>query len=691
MRETEGGDRGRLASTRIRVCALLALLATLALGGGSARAFPAHRSCSERAPGRAECLAMRLQPSGGATPAARSLAAGPAKERSEPYPGFLTPALLHSAYELPAETSQGAAQTIAVVDAFDDPTAEADLAVYDRHWGLPSCTTENGCFRKVDQKGDTAPLPAPDGEWATEISIDVQMAHAVCQNCKVLLVETDNEDFADLGAGVNAAVKLGATDISNSYGGVEEAGDPALASGDYNHPGVVVTVSSGDCGYIDSACRGKQGTEFPADVPEVVAVGGTSLTQSGTTWQSEAWSEGGSGCSELFSAQLWQSAVANFAATGCGSSRAVADVAAIGDPNTGIDVYDSTPEFAGAETGWGVWGGTSVASPIVAAEFALAGGAHGVAYPAATLYQHAGEASNLYDVSSGTNGRCGTRTICNAAEGFDGPTGLGSPVGLGAFAPSGAPQSSSAPTVSGYAEEGDQLAEHPGAWKGEPTERAVQWERCGPSGSCQAIAGATSGTLVVPAGSAGYTIRARETATNAAGPATALSSALGPVASSAPTITAISPLSAPTGSALTVTGTALDQVSSVTVGGLAASFTDVSPTELSVDVPNGAWKGTVAVSAPHGSATFKKRFVASLAIRSFNPSSGAAGAAVAIKGVGFNGSSQVSFDGAAATVLSASSKKLEVRVPAGAAAGPISVTNATAPAGTVYSAGAYTP
>src|SRR5262249_21741095 len=156
----------------------------------------------------------------------------------------------------------------------DDPTAEADLAVYSKQFGLPACTTENGCFKKVNQKGQASPLPAVNGGWASEISIDVQMAHAICQPCHILLVEAKSEEFSDLGAGVNAAVALGATEVSNSYGSAEEAGEKELESTAYNHPGVVITASSGDCGYLNQDCAGEveEGTEFPADSPHVVAV-----------------------------------------------------------------------------------------------------------------------------------------------------------------------------------------------------------------------------------------------------------------------------------------------------------------------------------------------------------------------------------------------------------------------------------
>src|SRR5260370_25509375 len=180
------------------------------------------------------------------------------------------------------ETAAGEAQTIAVVDAYDDPTAEADLAVYDKQFGLPACTAKDGCFTKVNQKGEPSPLPAVEGGWASEISIDLQMAHATCQDCKLLLVETDSEKFSDLGAGVRAAAELGASEISNSYGGIEEPSDSSLAATDYRLPGIVVAASSGDCGYLNSEClHSSPGATFPADSAEVLSVGGTALSESG--------------------------------------------------------------------------------------------------------------------------------------------------------------------------------------------------------------------------------------------------------------------------------------------------------------------------------------------------------------------------------------------------------------------------
>jgi hypothetical protein len=624
--------------------------------------------------------------------------ASPAVTYKHPFAGYLTAQSLHAAYALPLEAPAASLQTIAVVDAYDDPSAEADLGVYDATFGLPACTTANGCFRKINQEGHASPLPKKEGEWASEISIDVQMAHAICQGCRVLLVEADNEEFTSLGAAVNAAVNVGATEISNSYAGPEE---PALAgtfsaynAAYYDHPGVVVTASSGDCGYLDEACLGKAGTaDFPADSPDVVAVGGTALEGAGETWSSTVWAEGGSGCSSIFSAPLWQTGVANFAATGCGGARSIADVAAIGDPETGVNIYDSTPEGNGSPTGWGVWGGTSVASPIVAAEFALAGGAHGVSYPAATLYAHAGEADALYDVVSGSNGSCAGTTACQAVVGFDGPSGLGSPIGLDAFSTPGSPAASALPSISGAAEPGQTLTESAGKWSNDPTSLSEQWERCNTlGGGCAAIEGATGHTYELTASDVGSTIRVQETSANAAGGgAPAASAPTATVASDVLALSSFTPAAAITGSSVMIYGTDLASVNAVAFGALEAKFKVLSDTEIEATVPDGAGSATVSVSSTAGTVTSKAKFKATFSVTSIAPGSAPAGKLVTIKGVGFSASSTVSFGGVAATVKSASAKKLKVTVPAGALAGPIAVTNTTAPLGTVYSADSFTP
>ncbi len=332
-----------------------------------------------------------------------------------------TPQNLASAYRWADPTGSSWSwngQTVAIVDAYDNPNAASDLSAYRSQFGLSPCTTSNGCFTKVNERGGAAP-PAGDTGWGQEIDLDIEMVSAVCPNCKILLVESDSNSFTDLGVAVNEAYALGATAISNSYGGGEFFGESSYAS-PYNHPGVAVTASSGDGGY---------GVEVPAAYNTVVAVGGTSLTTASNTrgWTETAWSGAGSGCSQLISKPSWQKD------SGCGR-RTVADVSAVADPNTGVAVYDSYGSSGGAN--WYVFGGTSVSSPIIASVYSLAGNAKSVNYAAQLPY---GSPSSLFDVTSGSNGNCSkrrnasTKYLCTAGPGYDGPTGLGTPNGTGGF------------------------------------------------------------------------------------------------------------------------------------------------------------------------------------------------------------------------------------------------------------------
>jgi hypothetical protein len=220
-------SRARVATLALAAVALAApLAASSPAGAASARGLRAERVCRAPRPGRAACLGLKLVPASlsaaelqaSARQQSREAASGghPAVDVTAPEPGYLTPQRLHAAYALPNETRASPLQSIALVDAFDDPHAEADLAVYDAQFGLPACTAANGCFRKVDEAGKASPLPPKQGEWAGEISIDVQMAHAVCPGCTILLVEADSEEFGDLGAAVDTAANLGATEISTS-------------------------------------------------------------------------------------------------------------------------------------------------------------------------------------------------------------------------------------------------------------------------------------------------------------------------------------------------------------------------------------------------------------------------------------------------------------------------------------------
>ena len=326
------------------------------------------------------------------------------------------PTDLRSAYGL---TARGAAtQTVAIVDAYDDKSAEADLGKYRTNYGLPACTTANGCFRKVNQSGVQGSYPSNNVGWATEISLDLDMVSAICPNCHILLVEAKSNANANLYASVDTAARLGATEISNSYGGSETSSDPS-SNVHFNHPGIAITVSAGDDGY---------GVEYPAASPYVTAVGGTTLTRSGSGFVESAWSGTGSGCSAYEAKPSWQHDA------GC-ARRTVVDVSAEADPNTGVAVYDSNCNsvqqlLGSCFTGWGTVGGTSASSPIIAGVYALAGNAASVTYGSSA---YAAPSGTLHDVTSGTNGSCSGTYLCTAGAGYDGPTGLGSPSGTGAF------------------------------------------------------------------------------------------------------------------------------------------------------------------------------------------------------------------------------------------------------------------
>jgi subtilase family serine protease len=384
--------------TWIVLPALLATLVVVAVASAANSNANYRAVCPAAAVGAAHCHAFVVTDANGNPTAS-----------SSPVAGAYGPVQFHTGYGLP--TTSTAAQTIAIVDAYDDPNIESDLAVYDAQYGLPSCTTANGCFRKVNQTGGTN-YPRTNSGWALEIALDVETAHAICQNCKILLVEASSNSLANLGAAVNEAAVLGANVISNSYGGSEYSSETNDQNTYYNHPGVAITASSGDGGF---------GVEFPAASQYVTAVGGTTLRlTAGNVYAGEtAWSGAGSGCSAYIAKPSWQRD------TGC-SRRSVADVSADADPNTGASVYDSV-RYQG-RAGWFQVGGTSLAAPLVGAVYALAGNAASQTY-GSYPYAHT---SSLHDVTSGSNGSCGSY-LCTAGAGYDGPTGLGSPNGTGGF------------------------------------------------------------------------------------------------------------------------------------------------------------------------------------------------------------------------------------------------------------------
>ncbi len=322
-----------------------------------------------------------------------------------------SPVQFRTAYNLPYATA-GVGQTIAIVDAYNDPNIESDLGVYSTTYGLPKCTTGNGCFKKVNQTGGTS-YPKTNSGWALEISLDVEIAHALCPNCKILLVEAKTNSFSDLVAAEDYA-RTHANVVSNSWGGSEFSSETTSTyDGHFNHTGKPITFSSGDSGY---------GVDYPAASQFVTAVGGTTLklTSSNTRASETVWSGTGSGCSKYEPKPSWQKD------TGC-IRRTVVDVAADANPNTGAAIYDTVA--LNGSSGWFKVGGTSLSSPIIASVYALAGNAASTidgSYP----YSHL---SGLFDVTSGSDGTCSLSYLCTARTGYDGPTGNGTPKGESAF------------------------------------------------------------------------------------------------------------------------------------------------------------------------------------------------------------------------------------------------------------------
>ncbi|WP_329456735.1 carboxypeptidase regulatory-like domain-containing protein [Streptomyces sp. NBC_01497] len=369
--------------------------------------LPYEPACATPAKGDAACYALRRTD----IKSVRGL-----RSAADTPTGY-GPADLQDAYALPE--GGGTGQTVAIVDAFDDPAAEADLAVYREQYGLSACTTDNGCFRKVDQRGGTN-YPEADPSWAGEISLDVDMVSAAAPNARILLVEADDSSIESLGAAVDEAVALGAKYVSNSYGSLYPSGgsgeDPAEAAAfdpHYDHPGVAVVASSGDSGF---------GVAYPAASPYVTSVGGTSLASdpgAARGWSETAWDGAGSGCSAFEPKPAFQKD------TGCGH-RSVADVSAVADPATGVAVYQTY-----GSSGWQVYGGTSVAAPIIAGVYAAAGTPVPGTYPNSYPYTYSG--TGLNDVTGGSNGTCDPAYLCSGTAGYDGPTGLGTPKGLAAF------------------------------------------------------------------------------------------------------------------------------------------------------------------------------------------------------------------------------------------------------------------
>lgn len=352
---------------------------------------------------------------------------GPKLSRSSPT--GLPPSAIASVYGLSGlspSSGAGAGQIIAIVDAYHDPHALTDLNTFNAAYGyaaLSTCTSlsQSGpCFAQYDPQG----TPSVNSGWVLEESLDIEWAHAEAPAARIVLVEAASNSLTNLFNAVLYANSLGATEVSMSWGGGEFSGETSYDSY-MTHAGTLYTASSGDSGH---------GTEYPAASSNVVAVGGTTLNGcSGTSCAGSisetAWSESGGGASSYESIPGFQSGYTG-AVSGAstisgltGGARGIPDVSFDGDPNTGVSVYDST-RYQG-QAGWFTLGGTSVGAPNWAGILAAGAAAGKTALQGDAAIYSVGYSTNLRDITSGTNGTCGTD--CTAGPGYDLVTGLGSP------------------------------------------------------------------------------------------------------------------------------------------------------------------------------------------------------------------------------------------------------------------------
>jgi hypothetical protein len=576
-----------------------------------------------------------------------------------------------ASYNIPGPTAYSASQVIGIVDAFDDPNITTELSTFDSLYGvvsLPLCGggVTQSCFQKVNQNGATSPLPSSpprNDDWKPEISLDVETAHAICPNCKILLVEANSDSFTNLGAAVNAAYAAGATEISNSYGLAESemtASQAAAYDSPYANP-VPMFVSAGDDGY---------GAAFPADYGGVISVGGTSLTTDslGARSSESAWSGTGSGCSRFFQNPPWE-VLATPSGTGCGDQRSISDVSADADPNTGLIIY--------TEGGWYQYGGTSLSSPMIAAMFALAANGTSAERPASLPYWNL---NDFNDITSGSNGSCGGGRRCTAETGYDGPTGVGTPNGVSGFTPeSTLPSITSASPTSGALNTYVTLT---GPFIGDAFQVSFGSVSYGRFGTTFDRISATKLEAKIPANFEGPS----GTFLVSTGDGNPVSSATVTVIQP-PLLGTFSPHSGVEGSTVSVTGLNLTDATSVTLEGVTASFSNVTATTLSFIVPAGAQSGTFTVVTPGGVVTSSSSFLITPTITSFAPSSGATGSAINVTGTGLSGVTAAELGSTTAPVTVHSDTSATVTVPSTATSGTVSLLG---PGGLATSIGTFT-
>ena len=403
---------------KIRVCgagilACLMLLVAVLTGTATAHAEGLKPVCSSATETTVQCMSFEIT-------GVVSFEGGGEK-------GGLSPENLRSAYKLPASGGkEPEQQTVAIVDAYNDPNAESDLKKYREKYKLPECTESNKCLKKVNQKGEVGSYPANESGWSVEMSLDLDMVSAICSECHILLVEATSDTYSNMETAENEAATLKATEISDSWGGPERSGETSEDSS-FEHSGIPITVAAGDECYINE-CEGLERPNWPATSPHVIAVGGTKLEKASNSrgWSESVWDEPeseygaigtGSGCS------LYESKPSYETGSSC-SKRTDDDVAAVAACKSPLSIYDSYER-----EGWFVECGTSAASPIVAGVEALSTSEARKDGP--ELFGKLASQGKLFDVTEGHNWdltNCGTY-LCNAEVGYDGPTGNGTPDG----------------------------------------------------------------------------------------------------------------------------------------------------------------------------------------------------------------------------------------------------------------------
>jgi hypothetical protein len=407
-------------------------------------ANPVRRLCAvERSDGRARCFAM-VRTDVGAGPSAvlpSAIRAGEVQNCRDLFSKGYCPIDLQQAYGLPS-LSTGSGRVVAIVDAYGYHHAAGDVAEYRKTMGLKPCTTATKCLRIVNQNGGSSPLPPeppPSNDWKGEQSLDLDMVSAICPNCKIILVQAQNDYTSNLYIGVKTAGRLGAKYVGASWGLKEFGGD----NSDFNQSGVVIAAAAGDEG---GGGKLGGGPEQPCSYTYVVCVGGTHLVRAhnGRGWSETVWNDWtydacggpcgatGSGCSTKISKPSWQT-------DGECAHRSEADISASASLRSAVIVYNSE-ENGGRCPNYCFWlyGGTSASTQIISAAFALAGNA-GSQVGASGIWKH--HSGNIYDVKTGNNldanlgVTCAStiKYICTARTGFDGPTGWGSPNGVGAL------------------------------------------------------------------------------------------------------------------------------------------------------------------------------------------------------------------------------------------------------------------